>query len=415
MPYAMRETIAGGEPADNGQTQRDTILVIGGPSSGKTVWIARLLDALRTPTTLYRGRIPDGDMWLSGSGHSTIYCDIADPETKHRLEAVIAGLGERRWPTPSSETVEYSVQFAITGDRVRVNQRTMNIVDLPGSALLSAFSPSNPSTLTVGWSVENQFSRVAAVVLLIDPVRAVEKSRESIDLNNATVAMLEHLRAAHDGRSIPLAILLSKGDRTYKIIVKEGGVRNFVNRHLHEVLRAAGSARLYISSATRSRLIAPSYREPSLRRPVENLIEPMHFLLQTFDQVEAMRERRAAAQRRSTQLEHPALESQHPSPVVSRPILVALALGLATFLFGLFSFVTKPTTDGARTETHSSPANTETPSRETPVEPLSPTETREADLFPANSGTSTLDEKSPVSSDDAASVHVESEADDVSS
>lgn len=276
-----------------GSTSRDTVLVLGGPNAGKTVWIARLLDALRTPTTLVNGRIADGDGWVSGPGTATLHCEFGDVETKQRNEWIIHALETRHWPTPTTDAVEHTVDFIMTGDGVRTPRRRIVLVDLPGSALLAAFAPSNPSTLTIGWTVGNQLARTAAIVLLIDPVHAVERTRESIDLTNATVAMLEHLRSSPEGRSIPLAIVLSKGDRGYKAIMKEGGVRLFAERHLRPILDAAASARLYISSATRSRLVAPGYREPSTRRPVENLVEPMYFLLGTMDRIDALRQRAA--------------------------------------------------------------------------------------------------------------------------
>ncbi|MFM1868055.1 MAG: Double-GTPase 2 [Planctomycetota bacterium] len=272
---------------------RDTILVLGGPGAGKTVWIARLLDALRTPTTLFNGRISDGEGWSSGSGSSTLHCEFADAVTKRRNESTNDALAARQWPPSTQDPVEHVVDFVITGEGIKTPRRRITLVDLPGSALLAAFAPSNPSTLTIGWTVGNQLARTAAVVLLIDPTKAVERTRESIDLTNATVAMLEHLRASPEGRSIPLAIILSKGDRGYKTIMKEGGVRLFAERHLRAILDAAGAARLYIASATRSRLVAPGYREPSTRRPVENLIEPMYFLLGTIDRIDAIRRRAA--------------------------------------------------------------------------------------------------------------------------
>ena len=272
---------------------RDTILVLGGPSAGKTVWIARLLDALRTPTTLMNGRISDGEGWSSGVGNSTLHCEFADAITKRRNESINEALAGRQWPTPTQDPVEHVMDFVMTGEGVKTPRRRITLVDLPGSALLAAFAPSNPSTLTIGWTVGNQLARTAAVVLLVDPTQVVASTRESIDLTNATVAMLEHLRASPEGRSIPLAIILSKGDRGYKTIMREGGVRLFAERHLRSILDAADSARLYISSATRSRLVAPGYREPSTRRPVENLIEPMYFLLGTIDRIDTIRQRAA--------------------------------------------------------------------------------------------------------------------------
>jgi hypothetical protein len=341
--------------AQDGPIARDTILVLGGPGAGKTVWIARLLDAIRSPVTLFNGRIPDGDAWFSGRGTSTLQCEFADIETKRRNESAIAALEARSWPTPTADAIEHNVEFTLSGDGVRTPNRRMTLVDLPGSALLAAFSPSNPSTLTIGWTVGNQFARTAAIVLVIDPVRATERSRESIDLANATVAMLEHLRASREGRSIPVAIVLSKCDRGYKTIMREGGVRQFAERHLAPILEAAGSARVYVSSATRSRLVSPGYREPSTRRPVENLVEPMHFLIGTIDRIDAIR------QRASLVMQREAMRRGGPTPASANPgrgrapripayaWLVAL-LGLALLVAGSARVITNSAQRRAATD-----------------------------------------------------------------
>ena len=322
--------------AQAGSVPRDMILVIGGPGAGKTVWIARLLDALRTPTTLLNGRIPDGDTWISGPGSTTVQAEFGDPDTKRSNESVVAALEAKSWPVPTPDAVEHVVDFTLTGEGVRTPRRRLILVDLPGSALLAAFAPSNPSTLTIGWTVGNQLARTAAVVLLIDPVRATERSRESIDLANATVAMLEHLRASPEGRSIPVAIVLSKCDRGYKTIMREGGVRQFAERHLGSVLEAVGSARVYVSSATRSRLVSPGYREPSTRRPVENLVEPMHFLLGTIDRIDAIRRRAALAMQAEAQRRGHSAPAEAPR---RRPVRIpayawAVALAGALVLVG---------------------------------------------------------------------------------
>ncbi|MFM7259635.1 MAG: hypothetical protein ACKO3W_03430, partial [bacterium] len=328
----------------NSSGQRDTVLVLGGPGAGKTVWIARLLDALRTPTSLLDGRIPDGETWIAGRGATTLQIDFTDNESKRRNEALITSLEAKSWPIPTLDAVEHVVDFTLTGEGIRTPRRRLILVDLPGSALLAAFAPSNPSTLTIGWTVGNQLARTAAVVLLIDPVRATERSRESIDLANATVAMLEHLRASPEGRSIPIAIVLSKCDRGYKTIMREGGVRRFAERHLGPVLEAAGSARVYISSATRSRLVSPGYREPSTRRPVENLVEPMHFLLRTLDRIDSIRAR-SAKRRPLAERTHAASRVEMAAPPhrgapVSRAVIASLIAGAAVMAVGAIRFAT---------------------------------------------------------------------------
>lgn len=293
------------DPADGDSAVRSEILVLGGSGAGKTVWIARLLDALQTPATILNGRIQERDPATAGAGADVLRCEFADPATEAHNRAIVGALEARRWPLTTLDPVEHLVDFVLTGETVRRFRRKTTLIELPGTALVSAFAPSNPSTLTMGWAVGNQLSRTSAVILLIDPVVAAERTQDSVDLLNATVAMLEHLRSTPHGRSIPVAIILSKCDRGYKTILKEGGVRQFTERHLQPILHAAGSARVYVSSATRSRLVAIGHREPSIRRPVENLVEPMYFLLGTLDRIDAIRRRAASvmqaeAKRRAT-------------------------------------------------------------------------------------------------------------------
>ena len=293
-----------------GSEAASQIMVLGGTGAGKTVWIARLLEALQAPATIFNGRIVEGDPAAVGVGADTIRCEYADEATKAQNLGIMTALAARRWPSATMDPVEHLVDFFLDGQTVFRHRRRVRLLELPGSALLSAFSPSNPSTLTLGWTVGDQMARTAAIVLLVDPVAAAEQTQESIDLLNATVAMLHTIRASPDGRAVPVAIVLSKCDRGYKTILKEGGVRQFVEKHLASILSAAASARVYVSSATRSRLVSPGHREPSTRRPAENVIEPMYFLLGTLDRVETIRrragmrmdaeaQRRAAASRRA--------------------------------------------------------------------------------------------------------------------
>ncbi len=339
-----------------GDSGRDTLMVLGGPSAGKTVWICRLLDALRVPTTLVGGRIPSGETHESTPNAHMLRCEPTSDDTRRRIATTITGLERKSWPLPTADAVEYEVDFTLSGETIRTPHRRLTIVDLPGSALLAAFSPSNPSTLTIGWTVGNQLVRTAAVIVVIDPETVVERSQQSQDLLNVTVAMLEHLRASPDGRSIPIAIVLSKCDRGYKVVMREGGVRNFMQRHLGPVLVAAESARVYASSATRSRLVSAGYREPSTRRPTENLIEPIHFILGTLDRIDSIR-RQTRRLPQSSKLPQD-LSRDLPRREARIPPLAwtVFALGMLVLAGTAVDFaLRRPSTEGSHATTKSEP------------------------------------------------------------
>lgn len=272
----------------NSTPQRDTVLVLGGPSAGKTVWISRLVEALKTPTEVVGGRVYTTTPLGLSMSSTVIGCVPADEETASRIQRVVHGLAQKQWPTPTMDASEYLLDFRLRTSG-RWSNRTLRFVELPGASLLSAFAPSNPSTLTLSWTVANQLERTCAVIALVDPAGVREGSQESNESVNALVEMLRHLRASPDGRSIPVAIVLSKCDRGYKALLAAGGVRQFITQHLQALVVAAGAGRVYVSSATRSRLTSPNRREPSVRRPVENLIEPVAYLLEISAAVEALR------------------------------------------------------------------------------------------------------------------------------
>jgi hypothetical protein len=265
---------------------RDLVLAIGAPGAGKTVWIARALDALATEAVVTGGRI-DSRAARSGPDSVAISAEPLSDATAARVRGIVSGLDERRWPAPTTEPVDHEVLFRLE-DAGGVRERRLTIVDLPGAALLSAFAPSNPSTLTISWTVGNQLQRTAAVLAFVDPAALAARTQAAIDGLNAVISMLEHLRSQPHGRSVPVVIVLSRSDRGYKSILAEGGMRRFTDRHLGGLLAACESGRVYISSATRSRLVGHGVREPSNRRPPENLVEPMAFLLELILEVDAL-------------------------------------------------------------------------------------------------------------------------------
>lgn len=266
--------------------ERDLLLAIGAPGAGKTVWLARMLDALATETVVAGGRI-DPHAPRNGPGSVAISAQPLSDATSAHVRSIVSGLDDRGWPLPTTEPFDHEVLFRLE-DPDGVRERRLTIVDLPGPALLSAFAPSNPSTLTISWTVGNQLQRTAAVLAFVDPAALAARTQAAIDGLNAVISMLEHLRSQPHGRSVPVVIVLSRADRGYKAILAEGGMRRFMDRHLGGLLAACESGRVYLSSATRSRLVSRGVREPSNRRPPENLVEPMAFLLELVLEVDAL-------------------------------------------------------------------------------------------------------------------------------
>ena len=269
---------------------RDRILVIGGPASGKTVWIARMLEALGQRVVTVGGRILGEGVRSSAEVVTGIECTLRGNRTIEAVSHATALLRRSEWPARTPEPVELEVDFELTDGRGVVrSRRSVTVAEIPGSTLLSAFSPSNPSP----WAFEDAVGRAAAVVVVVDPQRVAEPSVESRETMAATVAFLKHLRASRGGRGVPVTLVLAKCDRGRKAISRAGGVRRFVLTNLGELIRAAGQVRVFVSAAARSRLVGAGVREPSVWRPPENAVEPMLFLLETLATLDRMRRRRA--------------------------------------------------------------------------------------------------------------------------
>jgi GTPase SAR1 family protein len=281
-------------PASGSQSRqkiaRDTILVVGGPGSGKTVWIARLLEALRERVVTVGGRIPQEGVRSSAEASTGIECTLRGQRTMESVSRTIALLHQREWPARTPEPVEHEVDFELTDGRGALrSRRSVTMTEIPGITLLSAYSPSNPSP----WAFQNVVERAAGVVLVVDPQQAVEDSVQARETMAATVAFLSHLRSSRGGRGVPLTLVLAKCDRGRRAISAAGGVRRFVLTHLGDAVKTAGQVRVFVSAAARSRLVEGARRDPSVWRPPDNVVEPVLFLLETLDTLDLVRRRRA--------------------------------------------------------------------------------------------------------------------------
>jgi len=287
--FTSTSTAPAGSPART-KVARDTILVVGGPASGKTVWIARLLEALRERVVTVGGRIPQEGVRSSAEASTGIECALRGHRTMESVSTTIALLHQREWPARTPEPVEHEVDFELTDGRGALrSRRSVTVTEIPGITLLSAYSPSNPSP----WAFQNVVERAAGVVLVVDPQQAVEDSVQARETMAATIAFLSHLRSSRGGRGVPLTLVLAKCDRARKVISSAGGVRRFVLAHLGDAVKTAGQVRVFVSAASRSRAVDGARREPSVWRPPDNVVEPMLFLLETLDTLDLVRRRRA--------------------------------------------------------------------------------------------------------------------------
>lgn len=287
-----------GTPPPATRRTRDVVLVVGGPAAGKTVWIARLIETLRTRVVTVGGRIPNEGVRSSAELATGIECALRGQRTAVNSANLIGLMHAREWPPRTTEPQEYDVDFELSDGRGALrSRRSVTVTEIPGLTLLAAYSPSNPSP----WAFNEVVERAAAVVLVIDPQLAVESSVQARETQAATIAFLSHLRGSAGGRGVPLVIVLAKCDRGRKVITGAGGVRRFVLGPLGEIVRAAGQARVFVSAAARSRMVESGLREPSVWRPSENVVEPMLFLLETLDTLDLVRRRRAELELARTQ------------------------------------------------------------------------------------------------------------------
>jgi len=263
-------------PPVEAPARRDRIVILGRRASGKTVFLARLYDHL------FRGAEGLSAEALDGPSH--LRCSQAMDE-----------LARGQWPAATGETslIQLEIRFPGGSDRLVA-------LDYPGEVFRRAFvdEVGGPDVMALLEHVDS----AAAVMLLIDPGSSgAGNATESADNDFGMIQALRRIRSTPSGRSVPVAVVLTKVDANAHLLRAAGGLKPFVERTYPALVRAAAGARVFGCAAVRTMVDPLGRRLPQVRREAVGIVEPLAWCLASMGHLrrgerdEARRRQLAAA------------------------------------------------------------------------------------------------------------------------
>lgn len=236
--------------------QRDRVVILGRTRAGKTIYLARLYEQCWKHEGPLRIEAHDGRTHLS------------------LLSAVEQMQEHRVWPAATEGTNYLDLKLQWKG-----HELTMVSLDYPGEVFHRAFVEQAEDENTR--ELVDHVRRAAAVLLLIDPkVLATGRLGESADDDFGMVQALRYLRSLPGGRTVPIALVLTKIDENADLLRHHGKLRGFAERFCANLLRTVPGLRVFGVCAVRSRRDSLGRHVPDLDRPPRGLTGPVEYCME---------------------------------------------------------------------------------------------------------------------------------------
>lgn len=256
--------------------RRDRIVVIGRRRAGKTIYLARLYEALWQGCTLVDGRVPAPGESTAGRKVVEISCRATSGASHTQFMKVIEELRAGRWPaaTVGNSYAELIVNY---GGR----ERMLTALDYPGEVFRKAFleDSSEPDARELLAAID----RAAAVIFLIDPAVVAAGDAESHEDTFGLTQAAARVRASVDGKDVPIAVVLTKSDVNKTLLREAGGVREFARTHFGQMFRSLERTSVFAAAAVRSTASPLGAAVPRADKAPENVVEPLRYCFELMD------------------------------------------------------------------------------------------------------------------------------------
>jgi hypothetical protein len=256
--------------------RRDRIVVIGRRRAGKTIYLARLYEALWQGCTLVDGRVPAPGESTAGRKVVEISCRATSGASHTQFMKVIEELRAGRWPaaTVGNSYAELIVNY---GGR----ERMLTALDYPGEVFRKAFmsDSDDPDARELLAAID----RAAAAIFLIDPAVVAAGGDESHEDTFGLTQAAARIRGGLDGASVPIAVVLTKSDVNKAFLRESGGVREFAHRHFGQMFRSIERTAVFASVAVRVAENALGRTVPRAEKPAENVVEPLRYCFEMME------------------------------------------------------------------------------------------------------------------------------------
>jgi len=191
---------------------RDRIVILGRRSSGKTVYLSALYSRLWNSSGLLRLKA------LKGASHVEFI-------------RVAEDLKANKWP-PATQGISENIL------ELSYNEQKKMIValDYPGEVFTNAFVKVFESKETT--ILLDHIDHAQALIVLVDPEHIAEGDFYSkVDNDFGILQAINRIQNWPDGKDIPIVLVLTKADKSYPLIKKHGGTKEFIVKHLSTLIR----------------------------------------------------------------------------------------------------------------------------------------------------------------------------------
>jgi hypothetical protein len=257
--------------------QRDRIVIIGRRRAGKTIFLARLYEALWQGCTLVNGRVPTPEEANAPGKRSQISCRASTGAAHTQFMRVVEELKAGRWPaaTVGSSYAELIVEY-------NGREHTLTALDYPGEVFRKAFmgDSDEPDALELLSAID----RAAAAIFLIDPQVVSAGGAESHEDTFGLTQAAARIRSGAGGESVPIAVVLTKYDLNRPLIKEVGGVKEFAKLHFGQLFKSIERTSVFASIAVRVAQNSLGKVVPRADRPAENVVEPLRYCLELMSE-----------------------------------------------------------------------------------------------------------------------------------
>ena len=258
---------------------RDRVMILGRRRSGKTIYLARLYEAMWEGCEFVDGRLqkPSKSSPTSGLGRTvSMSCRATTGPAHTFFMETCQSLRSGKWPGSSSGN-DYSEIIVTNGSRTHA----VTMLDYPGEVFRKAFmlESDDMDAIELRMSVD----RAAAAILLIDPSVVVSGSSDAQeDVFGLTQCVIQIRKGLNGGKG-PIVIVFTKSDINGVFLKEAGGAREVAAKHFSQLLREIGPTKIFPCSAVRVRQNSHGKQVPIADHGPDWVVEPLRFCLEQIE------------------------------------------------------------------------------------------------------------------------------------
>jgi len=270
-------------PISAGPPVRDRIVILGRRRAGKTIFLARLYEALWNGCTLVDGRIVPKSDRPEGASVSRLSCRALTGAADSAFMRIVADLKAGRWPAATVGSTYAELEVSHNG-----RTHIVTTLDYPGEVFRKAFmlDSDEPDAVELRASID----RAAAAILLIDPSVVTAGGDESREDTFGMTQVATRIRRSVSGENVPIAVVFTKCDQNQAFLKESGGVLHFTKRHFGQLFRGVQRTRVYPCAAVRIQTNSMGKSIPVIKKPPINVVEPLLYCIQQIEVGQVIRE-----------------------------------------------------------------------------------------------------------------------------